>query len=111
MEDKKDFFEDFNYGDALIEGLQQALDYAKGDKRRCRVTVCEIPVPEYKAADVSRMRSNLHLSQRALASALGVSPRTVEAWESGRNAPNGPAARMLYLIERDNSLVDHLIVR
>jgi putative transcriptional regulator len=111
MEKKNDFFDNFNYGDALVEGLQQALAYAKGDKSRCRVTVREIPVPAYKPADVSRVRSSLHLSQRALASVLGVSPRTVEAWEAGRNVPNGPASRMLYLIEKDNSLVSHLIIR
>ena len=111
MANEKDFFDDFNYGDALVESLQQALAYAKGDKSRCRVTVREIPVPEYKADDVSRVRSELRLSQRALASVLGVSARTVEAWEAGRNAPNGPAARMLYLIEKDHSLVDKLVIR
>ena len=111
MENDKNVFDDFNYGDALIQGLQQALEYAKGNKRRCRVTVREIPVPEYGADDVSRVRSDLRLSQKALASVLGVSSRTVEAWEAGRNAPTGPAARMLYLIEADHSLVDKLVVR
>ena len=111
MVEKNDIFNDFNYGDVLIEGLQQALVYAKGDKSGCRVTVREIPIPEYKAGDVSRVRLKLRLSQRALASVLGVSTRTVEAWESGRNYPNGPAARMLYLIESDNSLIDKLVAR
>ena len=111
MGNKKNVFDDFNYGDALVEGLQQALAYAKGDKSRCRVTVRELPVPEYKADDISRVRSDLRLSQKALASVIGVSSRTVEAWESGRNTPNGPAARMLYLIEADHSLVDKLVVR
>jgi len=111
MGNNENVFDDFNYGDALVEGLQQALAYAKGEKRRCRVTVREIPVPEYKADDVSRVRSDLRLSQKALASVIGVSSRTVEAWEAGRNMPNGPAARMLYLIETDHSLVDKLVVR
>ncbi len=111
MENEKDFFSDFNYGDKLIEGLQQALNYAKGDKSKVRVSVREIPVPEYRAGDISRVRSELRLSQRALASVLGASHRTVEAWEAGRNAPNGPAARMLYLIEADHSLVDKLVIR
>jgi len=111
MPNQKEIFNNFNYGDALIEGLQQALTYAKGKKNRCRVTIREIPVPEYRAEDVSRMRSELHLSQRAFASVLGVSTRTVEAWEAGRNNPNGPAARLLYLIENDNTLVDKMIIR
>jgi len=102
---------DYNYYDRLKESLEQASAFTKGDKSRVRVSVREIPVPEYKANDIFRMRSDLRLSQRALASVLGVSARTVEAWESGRNAPNGPAARMLYLIEADNSLIDKLVMR
>ena len=111
MANEKDSFDDFNYGDRLIESLEQALAYAKGDKSKARVTVRATPVPEYKADDVSRVRLDLRLSQRALASVLGVSARTVEAWEAGRNSPNGPAARMLYLIEKDHSLVDKLVIR
>ena len=111
MGKNENIFDNFNYGDALIEGLEQALDYAKGNKSRCRTTVLEIPIPEYLADDVFRVRSKLNLSQKALASAVGVSSRTVEAWEAGRNAPSGPAARMLYLIEEDGSLVDKLVVR
>lgn len=110
MENEKNVSGNY-YGDRLIESLQQALAYSKGDRSKVRVTVREIPVPEYKTDDVSRVRSELRLSQRALASVLGVFARTVEAWEAGRNAPNGPAARMLYLIEADHSLVDKLVIR
>jgi len=102
---------EYNYFERLKESLEQAAAYTKGDKSRARVSVREIPVPEYRAGDVSRVRSDLRLSQRAFASVLGVSPRTVEAWEAGRNTPNGPAARMLYLIEADHSLVDKLVIR
>jgi putative transcriptional regulator len=111
VENDKKLPDDYNYGDRLIESLEQALAYAKGDKSKARVTIRETPVPEYKAGDVSRVRSELRLSQRALAGVLGVSARTVEAWEAGRNAPNGPAARMLYLIEADHSLVEKLVIR
>ncbi len=102
---------EYNYFERLKESLEQAVAYTKGDKSKVRVSVREIPVPEYRAGDVSRVRSELRLSQRALASVLGVSHRTVEAWESGRNSPNGPAARMLYLIEADHSLIDKLVIR
>jgi putative transcriptional regulator len=103
--------EEYKYFDRLKESLEQAAAYAKGDKSKARVSVREIPVPEYNAGDVSRVRSELRLSQRALASVLGVSHRTVEAWEAGRNVPNGPAARVLYLIEKDHALVDKLVIR
>jgi putative transcriptional regulator len=102
---------EYNYYERLKESLEQAVAFKKGDKSKARVSVRQIPIPEYRAGDVSRVRSELRLSQRALASVLGVSHRTVEAWEAGRNTPNGPAARVLYLIERDHSLVDKLVSR
>jgi len=35
---------------------------------------------------------------------MGVSVKTVEAWESGRNHPNGTACRMLALTRKDPDL-------
>jgi putative transcriptional regulator len=102
---------EYNYYERLKESLEQVVAYTKGDSSKVHVSVRKIPVPEYKAKDVSRVRTELRLSQRALASVLGVSHRTVEAWEAGRNVPNGPATRVLYLIEKDHSLVDKLVIR
>ena len=97
--------------DGIIEGLQEALAYQQGDRKRCRVTVRELPIPEYKAADVARTRKELNLSQRGLAHVLGVSQRTVEAWEAGKNVPSGVARHLLYLVDTDHSLVERLAAR
>jgi putative transcriptional regulator len=35
-----------------------------------------------------------------------VSKKTVEAWESGRNEPQGPAQRILMLLEKDNKFLE-----
>ena len=102
---------EFNYFNELEQSLTEAVAFEKGDKSKARVSVYEIPVPEYTAADVVRVRAALHLSQRGLALALGVSPRTVEAWEVGRNEPNGAARNLLYLIEHNAALVDQLVTR
>lgn len=102
---------EFNVYEGVMQGLQEALAYKNGDRSRCRVTVREVPVPEYKAADIARTRQELNLSQRGLASVLGVSPRTVEAWESGKNMPSGAARHLLYLVDNDHSLVERLIMR
>ena len=103
--------ENYDYFGRLKESLEQAIAFKNGDKSRARVSVRELPVPEYKADDVQRLRSALNLSQRGFASALGVSPRTVEAWEIGRNIPNGSARNLLYLLDHNSSLVDQLVVR
>ena len=102
---------EYNYYDRLKESLEQAVAWKSGDKSRARSRVRELPVPAYTAPDVTRVRSALNLSQRGLALVLGVSPRTVEAWEVGRNMPNGAARNLLYLIDHNPSLADRLIVR
>lgn len=103
--------ENFDYFEELKQSLEEAAAYKHGDRSRCRVSVREIPVPEYSAADVARTRKSLNLSQRGLAAALGVSARTVEAWESGKNLPSGAAQHLLYLFDCDHSLVDRLVTR
>ena len=102
---------EFNVYEGIMEGLQEALAYQQGDRKRCRVTVRELPIPEYKAADVARARKELNLSQRGLAHVLGVSQRTVEAWEAGKNVPSGAARHLLYLVDTDHSLVERLAAR
>lgn len=97
--------------DGILEGLEEAVAYKQGDTSCCKVSVREVPVPEYKAEDVARARKALNLSQRALASVLGVSPRTVEAWEAGRNMPSGAARHLLFLLDGDHSLVQRLAPR
>lgn len=95
----------------LKQSFENATAYKNGSHSRCHVSVCGIPVPEYKADDVARTRKELNLSQRGLASALGVSTRTVEAWEAGKNQPSGAARNLLYLFSCDHSLVDRLVTR
>lgn len=105
MEDK--------YFSELMTSLEDAAAFAQGDTSRAKLVEVAVddPVPEYKAADVARTRQALNLSQRALASVLGVSARTVEAWEAGRNVPSGAARHLLFLLDGDHSLVQRLVVK
>ena len=100
-----------HYFDTLMESLEDAAAFAQGDPSRVRVVEVDDPVPAYEAKDVARTRSDLNLSQRALASVLGVSVRTVEAWEAGRNVPSGAARHLLFLLDSDHSLVQRLVAR
>ena len=105
--------EDRSYAESLKAGLEDAVAFINGDTSRARVVEVDTddPVPEYKAADVARTRQALNLSQRALARALGVSSRTVEAWEAGRNVPSGAARHLLFLLDGDHSLVQRLVTK
>ncbi len=56
------------------------------------------PVYKYNGEDIKRIRDNLGLTQLIFADILGVSKKTVEAWESNRSNPSGPALRMMELL-------------
>ena len=49
------------------------------------------------AKDVQRIRAKLKLSQSQFARQLGVSVRTLQDWEQGRNSPGAPAIALLNL--------------
>ena len=106
---------EFNVYEGIMQGLTEAIAFKNGENSKARVrilsTVDPISVEAYKPTDVTKLRKELNMSQKGLAVTIGVSPRTVEAWESGRSVPNGVATRMLYLIQADHSLVDKLAVR
>ena len=61
----------------------------------CRIE----PVKEYTAEDIKKIRKKTGTSQGFLAKWLGVSVKTVQAWELGTNIPNGPSARLLSLLD------------
>ena len=93
--------------ESIIQGLQEALEDAKAEKKKlARHTVTIIPVKKYDAAQVKRIRRSTGLSQRLFAGYLGVSGKTVEAWESGINTPSGAASRLLTMMEMDTSLTE-----
>lgn len=102
---------EFDYYEELKKSLEEAADYAKGNRSRCRETVRSISIPEYKASDVIRIRKSFDMTQYGLANILGVSKRTVEAWEAGKNDPSGAARHLLFLFDQDHTLVDRLIAR
>jgi putative transcriptional regulator len=102
-------FENFNLGQALVKSLEQAVEYERGDKTKARMLVREIPTPNYAANDIVRVRNRYKLSQRGLALALNVSPRTVEAWEAGKNKPAGSSLKLLYLLETDKNVLEKLV--
>lgn len=91
--------------ESIMKGLREIEAHKKG-KVRLRTTVLMVePTLSYDAKAVKRIRQGLKLPQRAFAKLCGVSIKTVEAWESGRNVPNGSARRLFELIEKDQGLL------
>ncbi len=91
--------------DDLQEGLLQAIDYAKGDGSAKVVTYKIDPVTEYDKDQIREIRMNAQMTQHVFADYLGVSVKTVEAWERGRTHPTGPAYRLMNLLSQNQTQI------
>lgn len=86
--------------DSIMQGLSEGLDFVNGDSSKARkmsITVAELP--QYHDKEIKQIREDLNLTQKNFAFVLGVSQKTVEAWESGRNVPQGIAQRFLQILK------------
>ena len=70
--------------EGIMEGLGEALAHAEG-RRALRTTPVFEPVRDYRPDEIKQLRTGLGMTQVVFAGFLGVSPKTVEAWEAGRN--------------------------
>jgi len=93
--------------DDIVKGLEEAIEYEKGNLKGVRTSLVDIAaLPKLNGSQIKTIRMSQHLSQAAFSSVLGVSKKTVEAWESGKNTPSGPAQRMLSLMLQDESFLE-----
>ena len=94
-----------NVYESIMTGLNEAVEESKSyEKKLTRRVVTVIPVKEYNASEVKKIRNSIGMSQKTFASYLGVSCKTVEAWEKGTNHPSGAASRLLNMMEMDENL-------
>jgi len=80
-------------GAEILDGINEIKDFKKG---RIELRTGELSEP----SEPKIIRSKLNLSQSAFAGLLGVSIRTLQDWEQGRRAPQGPAVALLRIAEQ-----------
>ncbi|MDT3700850.1 MAG: helix-turn-helix domain-containing protein [Thermincola sp.] len=85
----------------IVNGLNDAIENAEGKRDFRANTVSIEPVRKYDAAEIKKIRNELGMTQAFFACFMGVSQKTIEAWESGRNMPDGPARRILSMVQAD----------
>ena len=90
--------------ESLMEGLNEALAFARGEKTNIIVHQIEVPT-----VDVAAIRASTGLSQGAFARSIGVAKGTLLNWEHGRRHPTGPAQVLLAMIAKKPSLVSELL--
>ena len=90
--------------DGIMQGLEEAIAYNEGKIKARTKTMSISPVPDFEATEIKNIRNELGMTQVLFAGFMGVSTKTVEAWEAGRNTPDGPARRMLSMLKADPTL-------
>jgi putative transcriptional regulator len=84
----------------IIEGLRDFAETVKSGKAltdhyTCKSVVVDLEPTSYGPKEVRATRKLLSASQAVFAKFLGVSVKTVRAWEQGTNAPRDVACRFM----------------
>lgn len=98
--------EEINVFEDIVQGLKEAIAYEHGTgKARVQKRTFN-PVGEMAPSEIKELRQSLSMSQVSFAIVMGVSTKTVEAWEAGTNMPNGPARRFMQALKNDPSIIE-----
>jgi len=79
--------------ESIKQGMLEAIEYEKGNLPNVKVRKVTIsPLNTYTKTEIKEIRTRHNMTQKLFAEAMGVSPKTVEAWETGTNSPSGVAS-------------------
>ena len=94
-----------NVYESIMQGLTEAVDYQQGKVKARKTKLVIRPIDTFNTNDIKQIRQRTGLSQVIFAGSLGVSPKTVEAWENGRNKPDGASRRLLEIVRDDPAFI------
>ena len=69
--------------DQIKAGLEEAIAYEQGTLKAKTTKLSVEPLKHYDASQIKAIRKSTGLTQVTFAHYMGVSPKTVEAWEAG----------------------------
>jgi len=78
-------------------------------RRRTREHRQISPIVTYSPQEIKELREKLQFTQTCFGELLGVSLKTIQAWESGTNRPNGTALRVFQMLESDPKALDKYV--
>ena len=90
-------------GARIIEGLEQANAWTRGQNERVRVTLVDVP-----EIDIRGVRRKMGLSQAQFATKFGF-PGTLRNWEQGRSHPDAPTRVLLAVIAKHPEAVEDVL--
>ena len=85
----------------FIETLKRQTTFPGDLKVTTLEMTIEPPIKNWKPKKIAELRESLGASQFIFATFLGVSVKTVHAWEQGINKPSGIACRFLSEMQHD----------
>lgn len=93
----------------LMQSLQEAVAYAKGDQTKGHSTKIKVyePVEVPDTFDVQSLRKYLHMSQAEFAARFGFNLNTLRNWEHGRRHPDKAVLAYLCVIAKNPKLVEN----
>jgi putative transcriptional regulator len=91
-------------GERIIEGLEQAVAWSRGQNDRVRVSLIHVP-----DIDIRKVRQRMGLSQTQFATKFGFPPATLRNWEQGRAMPDAPARVLLAVIAKHPEVVEDVL--
>ncbi|MCA3381557.1 MAG: helix-turn-helix domain-containing protein [Roseomonas sp.] len=89
-----------NFGDALVEGLREAVAWKRGELALEAVNIDPMPPTRIRA-----IRKRVARSAREFEMRFGIPAATVNNWEQGRRSPDPAARALLLVIEREPEAV------
>ena len=86
----------------IMSSLNELLDVAQGKETGIVVHPRTVKdVEDFSPQQIKKVRLDANMTQKTFAACIGVSPKSVEAWEGGRSRPDGAARRLLGLMRDD----------
>ena len=95
--------------DDIMSSLNELLDAAQGKETGIVVhprTVKDVEV--FSPQQIKQVRMDAKMTQKTFATCIGVSPKSVEAWEGGRSKPDGAARRLLGLMRDHPNFAENM---
>lgn len=78
----------------ILAGLEDALAHAEGNDAKAQLRTLH-------KIDVKKIREKTGLSQPKFAALFMIPVGTLRNWEQGRRRPEGPAAALLHIIDKE----------
>lgn len=93
--------------DDIMASLNELIEHEAGkDTQVVEHRLSVLDVPTFTPEQIRSIRANANMTQAVFAACIGVTARSVKAWESGRSKPDGAARRILGLMQSNSRFAD-----